>query len=145
MSLSFEICEETVLNVLLPVRWRNLYPGKILDSEASRETDMAERTVHFVAIQDDARIGGCVTLTQEFHHQRHLRMRWLGVDEDLRGHGIGGALVQECLAESLRRGCGIWCNARLVAVPFYQRLGFEAMGLPFEISSIGPHLVMRTP
>ena len=145
MSLSFEIREETVLNVLLPVRWRNLYPGKVLDSEASRETDMAEGTVHFVAIRDDARIGGCVTLTQEFQHQRHLRMRWLGVDKALRGHGIGGALVQECLAESLRRGGGIWCNARLVAVPLYQRLGFETVGEPFDISCIGPHLVKRTP
>ena len=145
MSLSFEIREETVLDVLLPVRWRNLYPGKVLDSEASRETDMAEGTVHFVAIQDNARIGGCVTLPQEFQHQRHLRMGWLGVDEALRGHGIGGALVQACLAESLRHGGGIWCNARLVAVPLYQRLGFETVGEPFDISGIGPHLVMRTP
>ena len=144
MSLSFEIREETDPEVLLPVRWRTLYPGKVLDSEASRETDMAKGTVHFVAIQDDAQICGCVTLTKESQHQRHLRMRWLGVDKALRGHGIGGALVQACLAESLRRSGGIWCNARLVAVPLYQRLGFEAMGLPFEISGIGPHLVMRT-
>ena len=145
MSLSFEIREETDPDVLLPVRWRNLYPGKVLDSEASRETDIAEGTVHFVAIQDDVRIGGCVTLTQEFQHQRHLRMRWLGVDESIRGHGVGGALVQACLAESLRRGHGIWCNARLVAVPLYQRLGFETVGESFDISGIGPHLVMRTP
>ncbi|MGE4549933.1 MAG: GNAT family N-acetyltransferase [Opitutales bacterium] len=145
MSFSFEIREETVLDVLLPVRWRNLYPGKVLDSEASRETDMAEGTVHFVAIQNDARIGGCVTLTKEFQHQRHLRMRWLGVDEALRGHGIGCALAQACLDESLRRGGGIWCNARLGAVPLYQRLGFEAVGVPFDILAIGPHLVMRTP
>ena len=106
---------------------------------------MAKGTVHFVAIQDDARIGGCVTLTKESQYQRHLRMRWLGVDKALRGHGIGGALLQACLAESLRRGGGIWCNARLVAVPLYQRLGFEAVGVPFDILAIGSHLVMRTP
>ena len=145
MSLSFEIHEETDLGALLPVRWRNLYPGKTLDFEASRETDMANGTVHFVAIQDDARIGGCVTLTQESEHQRHLRMRWLGVDKALRGQGIGTALAQACLDEAVRRGGGLWCNARVEALSLYRSLGFEKLGNAFEIPQIGYHVVMRTP
>ena len=143
MSLSFEIREETDLDALLPVRWRNLYPGKPVDPEASRETDLAEGTTHFVATTDHG-IVGCVTLTEEFAHDRDLRMRWIGVDEERRGQGIGAELARACLGEAERSGRGIWCNARLPTLSLYHRLGFEEVGSPFDIPDIGPHFVMRT-
>ena len=143
MSLSFEIREETDLDALLPVRWRNLYPGKPVDPEISRETDLAIGTTHFVAIMDHGVIG-CVTLTEEFDHDRDLRMRWIGVDEGLRGQGIGIDLARACLENAARRDRGIWCNARLPALSLYRRLGFETVGTAFDIPGIGPHLVMRT-
>ena len=144
MSLSFEIREETDLDVLLPVRWRNLYPGKPINPVTSRDTDLSEETIHFVAISNDKMIG-CVTLTEEFAYDRALRMRWIGVDDNFRGQGIGSALCRACLTEANRKGHGIWCNARLPALSLYQRLGFEQTGAAFEIADIGLHLVMRTP
>lgn len=41
------------------------------------------------------------------------------------------------------RGGGLlWCNARLTAVGFYQRGGFETLGEPWEEPLIGPHVAM---
>ncbi len=144
MSISFEIREETDLELLLPVRWRNLYPGMEINPSSSRHTDILESTIHFVAVSDDTPVG-CVTLAEEHAHDRALRMRWIGVDDNYRGQGIGSALCSSCLREATRRHLGIWCNARLHALSMYKRLGFEQIGHVFEIPDIGPHLVMRTP
>ena len=144
MSFTFEIREESDLNALLAVRWRNLYPDKVIDPSVSKDTDKSEGTIHFTAVRTDGRIGGCVTLAQELKHERTRRMRWLGVDKAWRGHGVGSSLVKACLEISGRRIADIWCNARLVAVPLYKRLGFEEVGTPFDIPGIGPHVVMRT-
>ena len=35
-----------------------------------------------------------------------------------------------------------WCNARLVAVGFYEKLGLSVYGDIFEIEPIGPHKLM---
>ena len=39
-------------------------------------------------------------------------------------------------------GSYLWCNARLIAVPFYERMGLTAVGDLFEMPEIGPHYVM---
>lgn len=36
----------------------------------------------------------------------------------------------------------LWCNARLTAVGFYEKVGFEKVGEPFTISDIGQHILM---
>lgn len=37
----------------------------------------------------------------------------------------------------------IWCNARVSAVPFYEKVGLTVKNSnPFEIPEIGPHLLM---
>ena len=144
MRPSFQVREESDLKVLLPVRWRNLYPDQVMNPEASREDDLAAGTIHFVATRD-REVVGCETLTEERRHARDLRMRWIGVDKEQRDQGIGAVLVHACLEKGIRSGRGIWCNARLPALSLYRRLGFEEVGAPFDIPDIGSHLVMRTP
>jgi hypothetical protein len=52
-------------------------------------------------------------------------------------------VLEECFAVVRENGGRyLWCNARLVAVPFYERLGLEAVGPEFDIPGIGPHYVM---
>ena len=142
MSFTFEIREESDLSALLAVRWRNLYPDKVVDPSISKETDGAEGTIHFTAVRSDGRIGGCVTLAEELKHERPRRMRWLGVDESWRGRGVGSSLVKACLEISGHATSDIWCNARLIAIDFYRSLGFETKGRMFNIGDIGPHYYM---
>ncbi|MCH7639720.1 MAG: hypothetical protein IH855_09695 [Bacteroidetes bacterium] len=36
----------------------------------------------------------------------------------------------------------LWCNARVIALDFYEYLGLQTIGPEFEIEGIGPHYVM---
>ncbi|WP_420454130.1 GNAT family N-acetyltransferase [Rubrivirga sp.] len=71
------------------------------------------------------------------------RLRGMATSDAARGTGLGRSVLEESFAV-VRDGGGrfLWCNARLVAVPFYERLGMTAVGPEFDIPGIGPHYVM---
>ena len=71
------------------------------------------------------------------------RLRGMATSEAARGAGLGRLVLEGCF-EVVREAGGthLWCNARLVAVPFYERLGMVAVGPEFDILGIGPHYVM---
>ncbi len=71
------------------------------------------------------------------------RLRGMATSDATRGTGLGRQVLEEVFA-AVRDGGGrfLWCNARLVALPFYERLGLRAAGPEFDIPGIGPHYVM---
>jgi GNAT superfamily N-acetyltransferase len=72
-----------------------------------------------------------------------FRLRGMATDPEHHGRGIGRKTLQACFEHIRQQGASyIWCNARLAALPFYERLGFIAVGEVFEIEGIGPHYVM---
>jgi ribosomal protein S18 acetylase RimI-like enzyme len=61
----------------------------------------------------------------------------------LQGSGLGRAVLTECIEHVRSAGAEVlWCNARLGALGFYERLGFATVGDEFDIAGIGPHYVM---
>ncbi len=72
-------------------------------------------------------------------------MRQVAVVTDLRGRGIGKALVEhaEALAQSLGYRRTI-LHARETAVPFYEKLGYAKVGEGFVEVTI-PHWAMGKP
>jgi ribosomal protein S18 acetylase RimI-like enzyme len=67
----------------------------------------------------------------------------MATDSAVRGTGVGRALV----SEGLRRVGGqggdlVWCDARLGAVGFYERMGFAVVAEEFEKPDGGLHLGM---
>jgi SAM-dependent methyltransferase len=67
----------------------------------------------------------------------------MATTEQVRGQGIGAALLGRLLAHVLGRGGRrVWCNARVGARAFYERAGFIVEGEPYEIPEIGPHFLM---
>lgn len=36
----------------------------------------------------------------------------------------------------------LWCNARVVAIPFYIADGWKIVSDVFEIQTVGPHVIM---
>jgi GNAT superfamily N-acetyltransferase len=72
------------------------------------------------------------------------RLRGMATDERHRGEGIGAALLGAALAHARDHGgATVWCNARLPAVGFYLRAGFETRGERWEEPVIGPHMAME--
>lgn len=73
------------------------------------------------------------------------QLRGMATAPELRSQGFGGALLIVALrdwegrADALRP---LWCNARIRAVPFYERHGFVGEGEPFVFPGVGEHLRM---
>ena len=71
------------------------------------------------------------------------RLRGMATSDDARGTGLGRLVLEGAFGVVREAGASyLWCNARLVAVPFYARLGLTAAGPEFDIPGIGPHYVM---
>ena len=71
-----------------------------------------------------------------------FKMRQVAVAFDEQGKGLGRLLVE--FSEGVARQAGateITLHARVTAVPFYLRLGYQPVGEPFEEVGI-PHLAM---
>ena len=75
-----------------------------------------------------------------------VRLRGMATHPNHRGEGQGAAIINFAVNElSSQNASYIWCNARKIAVGFYQKLGFEIASEEFEIVGIGPHFNMIKP
>ncbi|MDQ4067866.1 MAG: GNAT family N-acetyltransferase [Actinomycetota bacterium] len=101
--------------------------------------------MHFGAFDGD-RLVGIVSLYREPRPggaRRGWRVRGMATEPNVRGAGFGTALLAACIEHVASSGGGeVWCNARLPAVGFYRRAGFDVVSDEFEIPGIGPHVVM---
>jgi ribosomal protein S18 acetylase RimI-like enzyme len=60
-----------------------------------------------------------------------------------RRQGLARAMMLKAMADIQKLGCDLlWCKARLVAIEFYESLGFVKVGPIYEIEGIGPHYTM---
>jgi GNAT superfamily N-acetyltransferase len=114
-----------------------IYPG-----------DDAPTTRHFGAFAaSDGRLVGIASLYAEPRlggPTPGWRLRGMATDPSLRRQGVGNALLVACIDHVLAQGGGeLWANARLPAVEFYTRAGFEVVSPEFDIPGIGPHVVVR--
>ncbi len=72
------------------------------------------------------------------------RLRGMATVTKARGQGYGKALVRACLSHAAAGGgTTMWCNARIGAIGFYKKLGFDVCSEEFDIPEGGPHVMMR--
>jgi len=132
-------------STVYPLRQAVLRPNQGLDA-CVFPGDNDPETVHFAAYQGDAVIGIASIYRQPSpsgHAEDAWRLRGMATEPELRGTGIGGAVLSACIAQVESKGGElIWCNARTPAVKFYQRYGFCCIGEEFELPGIGPHYLM---
>jgi len=124
------------------VRRRTLYPFKSSGQETDAEMGENSTTV-FGTVSQAGEPVGCIAVLDEPNHDCALRVRWLGVDDAVRGRGLGARLVQATQVYAATRQLGLWADVRVKAIPVYERLEFEPFGDFFELPDIGRHRVMR--
>ena len=139
-STGFAIREVFDLNLIHPIRRRNLYPNSSHHFFDPSESDEWNSAIHFTAFDGDIHFG-CVTLIREPAHNCDFRIRWLGVDQERRSMGVGCALIEMCLIHA--KEAGIWCNVRISTKKSYLKLGFEKIGSVLDLPGIGDHFLMR--
>ena len=73
----------------------------------------------------------------------HYQLRGMATLKEFQGSGVGKNLLAEAENELKKKASNlIWCNARVVAVDFYKKNGFQTIGEAFNIELIGPHYKM---
>jgi predicted GNAT family N-acyltransferase len=99
--------------------------------------------VHLAAVDDGDRVvGSCVVLPRPYvlrpDQDAAWQLRGMATVPELRGQGVGGAVVAQALIEVAQRGARLlWCEARIGAVEFYRRHGFGVDGPEFEHAETG--------
>lgn len=135
------------------IRTEDTYPLRLL---VLRPGGVIEDT-HFA----NDRLEGCfhlgVTVSEEiicvgsFYPEKHkglkgwkqFRLRGMATHPDHQGKGAGEKLMRLALEHLQAQNADLlWCNARIKAVPFYERLGLQVEGDDFEIEGIGTHYLM---
>jgi GNAT superfamily N-acetyltransferase len=128
---------------IIDLRWTILRAGLPRES-ASFPGDHEPATHHFAALLNDEPIG-CVTLLQApFKEERAWQLRGMAVKTEHQKLHIGSRLLTFAIpfVLSQRHSNLLWCNARVLAIGFYQRLGWQIVSEPFDVPTAGPHVKM---
>lgn len=128
------------------LRQRVLRPHQAIQ-EMVYPGDDAPGSFHMAALDAAGEVQGIASFYVEPHPldpcEGDWRLRGMAVEPRLQGQGLGGRLVAAGLDHIREQGGKrLWCNARVAAQRFYERIGFVAEGQRFEIPTIGPHDVM---
>ena len=138
-----------------PLRTQVLRPGWA-PASAVMDADDDATTAHFASERDGA-VVAVGTIYPEAPPAEHrgaipgaayadgasFRLRGMASAPDARGAGHGAAVLRACFAHVRDAGSTfLWCNARVGALAFYERMGLEAVGEEFDMPEIGGHYVM---
>lgn len=128
-----------------PVRQAVLRPGKPVETCHFDGDNL--HTTHHYGLFNDAQLVAVITVLENplknFDEQRQFQIRGMAVLDEFRGKGYGDDLLlyTENQIKS-QNGDLIWFNARITAVGFYEKSGYQTLGPAFEITDVGQHYVM---
>ena len=129
-----------------PLRKLILRPDLSME-ELTYDGDLDESSAHFGFIEEDA-VKGIATLYNSpspalDQSLNMYRLRGMAVEESLRGKNAGRKLIDACVDfVSRNKGDVIWCDARISAKGFYEKLGFVATGKIYHVKGAGDHYLM---
>jgi len=104
------------------------------------ELEKEKDEILIAAFEDEKMLGCCMLIKSD---GSTVRLRQMAVLNNLQGKGIGRALMQ--FAENIARDLGykkLKMHARVTAVGFYEKLGYEVVGSTFEEVTL-PHNSME--
>jgi len=109
------------------------------------EGDFDESAFHLGVFKEDKLIA--VSSYMERSHKNlsgsQYQLRGMATLNEFQGFGAGKLMVQEALSILAKlRVDYLWCNARIIAVHFYEKQGLKTIGDSFEVPFVGEHFVM---
>lgn len=107
--------------------------------------DHDPETVH-LGIYDENKLlctGSFMKNNRDEFTGHQYQLRGMATAEGSQRKGYGRILLEKAEDFFKVRGIDlIWCNARVSALEFYKKSGYETIGEVFEVPQIGPHYVM---
>jgi predicted GNAT family N-acyltransferase len=128
------------------LRHEVLWPHKSSFEDCVIEPDMVETTFHMGAIENDIVVGTSTFLVEthnEFKSNSQYRLRAMATSPSVRGKKVGRQIIEASIEKLKKMNITLlWCDARLEATGFYERLGFKMKGEIYDVPNIGPHKLM---
>ena len=136
------VWEKSVGQAHLDLRYEVLRVGLPRGTEHYPGIDEDPRTTFLCAYEEDVLVG-CSTLQVDEREGCKFRIRGMAVSAEHRNKGVGTLIVKGLQDYAKECGSGIWCNARIRAIPVYERCGFVVISDVYDIEGIGPHRDME--
>ncbi len=107
--------------------------------------DFDSDTIHLGAFKNDKLIAVSSYMKancKDFEGNQY-QLRGMATLTEYQGFGAGKLMLQKAVLILKEKSITLlWCNARIAAVEFYNKQGFQTIGEKFEISPVGEHYVM---
>lgn len=124
------------------VLWQHLPSSEVCTIDIDTDCD----AFHVGVFYDDTliSIGSFFRVASpRLSHDSQYRLRAMATDSSFRRMHAGAELIAFGCQELIKRGVDVlWCDARLLAVPFYESIGFSKFDDVYEVPKIGPHHFM---
>lgn len=114
--------------------------------ECGLDIDEIETTFHVGAFKNGELVSVGTFLVQrneKFEEKYQYRLRAMATSPKVRGENFGKEVIDFALKElKIREVELLWCDAREVAIGFYEKMGFNILGDFYEVPMIGKHKLM---
>ena len=128
------------------LRHKVLWPHIATEEECVIDIDHSDGAIHLATMDQDriVSIGSLFkTNSSKVDFKKQYRLRAMATDPDYRKHGCGKILLTKALDILSSQDIEVlWCDARIAAVGFYTKLGFEVIDEVYDVPRIGPHKFM---
>ena len=107
--------------------------------------DFDSDTIHLGAFKNDKLIAVSSYMKANYKdfEGNQYQLRGMATLTEYQGFGAGKLMLQKAVQILKDKNSNLlWCNARIAAVEFYKKQGFQTFGEKFEISYVGDHYVM---
>ncbi|MCW8898418.1 MAG: GNAT family N-acetyltransferase [Flavobacteriales bacterium] len=129
-----------------PLRLEVLWQHKNSLDECKLDIDDLTTTFHVGAYKNGEIVAIGTFLQQQnekFEAKNQYRLRAMATSPKVRGENFGKQVIDFALEELKNRKADLlWCDARKVALGFYEKMGFKIKGDFYEIPIIGKHKLM---
>src|SRR5690349_19238332 len=125
---------------ILALRHRILRAG--LPIEAAHFDGDHEATTRHAAVFDGDRVVGCASMMlNQWQGEPAWQLRGMATEEAWQNKGLGRALLDYVTELAMEASATrlLWCNARVPALAFYERQGWQIFSDEFDIPTAGPH------
>lgn len=107
--------------------------------------DFDSDTIHLGAFKNDELIAVSSYMKADYKNfeGNQYQLRGMATLTEYQGFGAGKLMLQKAvqLLKEINSNL-LWCNARIAAVDFYNKQGFQTFGEKFDIAYVGEHYVM---
>ncbi len=107
--------------------------------------DFDSDTIHLGAFKNDKLIAVSSYMKANYKdfEGNQYQLRGMATLTEYQGFGAGKLMLQKAVQILKEKNSNLlWCNARIAAVEFYKKQGFQTFGEKFDISYVGNHYVM---